>query len=170
MDSSIWRVLMVAPQRELRVASEIKKGLGLKTIVPTQIHTKRSRGKQGQPVMVEQERALMPRYVFVQGAAGEDICWRDVLELDHVHAPVQFGNEPPVRMTDADMAIVQRMARDLKKAGWQPGDRGTITSGPFRSIEALIAAVKTESLRVVVPFFGSEREVEIRADQIEKVA
>lgn len=163
---SIWRIIMVAPQREVRVAAEIQRGLGLLTMVPTERHRVRSRGKGGQPVITERTRALMPRYLFVGSRIG-DIPWRDVMEIEHVQTVVQFGGEP-ARLTSADVHTIRRMAADFV-TGWKAGDKGIITDGPFRSIEALITAVKTESLRVAVPMFGSVHDVEIRADQLERV-
>lgn len=165
---TIWRVLMVAPQRELRVAGEIQRGLGLLTMVPTERHRVRSRGKGGQPVITERVRALMPRYLFLGSKVG-DIPYRDVMEIEHVQSIVQFAGIP-AQLTDAEVDRIRLLAREIETSGWKAGDRATITSGPFRSIEALITAVKTESLRVSVPMFGSEREIDIRADQLERVA
>lgn len=167
MDQTLWRIIMVAPQRELRVAAEIGRGLGLPTMVPTQRHKVRTRGRGNQVIITERSLPIMPRYVFVGSSVG-DIPFRDVLEIEHVHSLVQFGAEP-ARLTGADVHAIRRMAADYV-TGWKAGDKGIITDGPFRSIEALIKAVKTETLSVAVPMFGSERQVEIRADQIEKVA
>jgi transcription antitermination factor NusG len=168
MDQTLWRIIMVAPQRELRVAAEIEKGLGLLSMVPVERCRVRSRGRGNQVIITERPRALMPRYVFVGSRVG-DVPWRDLMELRHVQTIVQFGIEP-ARLTDAEVDRIRVLARDVTVAGWKAGDRGLITDGPFRSIEALISAVRTETLQVVVPMFGSERIVEIRADQIEKVA
>jgi transcription antitermination factor NusG len=165
--TTTWRILMVAPQRELRVAAEIKRGLGLFTMVPTQRHKVRTRGRGNQVIITDRSLPIMPRYVFVGSNFG-DIPYRDVMEIQHVQSVVQFGGEP-ARLTGADVHAIRRMAADFV-TGWKAGDKGIITDGPFRSIEALIAHVKTETMSVRVPMFGSERVVEIRADQIEKVA
>lgn len=163
---TIWRILTVAPQRELRVAGEIKRGLGLPTMVPTQRYKAKTRGRGNQVVLVDRVRPILPRYVFVGSDVG-DVPFRDLLEIEHVQSLVQFGSEPAL-LSAADVHAIRRMAADLT-TGWKTGDKVAILAGPFRSIEALISTVREQSVVVSVPILGSERDVEIRADQVERV-
>jgi len=165
---TIWRVITAAPHHELHVAAECRRGLGLLTLVPTERHRVRTRGKGGQPVIVTRERPLMAPYIFVGSRVG-DIPWRDVMEIRHVRNVIQFAGEPAL-LNDREIERIRDLAKAVVDAGWQAGQRVTIADGPFKSIEALIAAVRDKTVTVTVPLFGSERDVELRVDQIEKVA
>lgn len=164
----IWNVLTVAPQRERKVAAEIRAGLGLQVCVPCLQKHRKSRGKNNRPVLVPYLVPLMPRYVFV--GAKNVLPVYDLMALEYVNGFVTFGGKIAT-LRDAEVDHIRRLAKDVKidtKSGYQVGDAITITDGPFKSFPALIQEIRGGDVRVDVELFGRTAEHWRRADQIEK--
>ena len=157
----IWSVLTVSPQRELRVAGEIKAGLGLQVCVPClQRHRKRV---SAEPI----HYPLMPRYVFV--GSPEALPIYDLMSLRHVTGLVQFDGRI-ARLTDPDVDHIRRLANEVKveaPGGHRVGDKIMITAGPFKCFEALVKEIRAGQVRIDVQMFGRTVEHWRSADQVE---
>lgn len=165
----IWYVLQVAPQRERLVEGEIRRGLGLLSYVPYERFEVRRASK-----VLEVIRPMMQGYVFVGSKVG-GIPWADISATRHVRDWLTVDDDVPAPVSDMEIMQIQRLAeahnsRKVEQRHLQPGDRVKVADGPFASMTALIATIRGNTARIVLPMFGGPSEVQIPTSQLERVA
>lgn len=165
-----WYVLTTLPQREFKAERELSNGLGLHTLVPYEIRHRKSLAKGNKPVMVPYRVPLMPGYLFA--GSSDDLPWYDIRAIRDIRGSVQFGGIHAT-LTDTQMSRIRAMAADTRNEshrGLRIGDRVSITSGPFRSLDGLVEAIGLGGVTVTVDVFSRPVPVKIRPDQIERAA
>lgn len=164
----IWSILRVSPQREIHVAAELARGLGLRTYVPIeQINIRRGSRT------LERRLPLMRGYVF---AGGLYLPWRDIRETRGVTGWLTTHGDTPAYVQQFEIDRIRAMerehnlARDVRPSSLSVGVRVRVTKGAFESIQSLIRAVRGPTATIEVPMLGSTRSVQVPLSQLEEVA
>ena len=171
MSEATWYVLEVAGQRELEITVKLREG-GLLAMVPTERRYRRTRSKQGKPVLLPYVYPLMPGYVFAGSHEKSKFPWLRVRSMRDVWGVVSFHeNGWPAELSDRDIDMIRQMAKDTKPTGGslKAGDQTRITSGPFANIEGLAKAIGRDKVVVSVHLFGAERDLTVAVGNVEKV-
>ena len=166
----IWSILRVSPQREIHVAAELARGLGLRTYVPIeQINIRRGART------LERRLPLMRGYVFAGSAYG--LPWRDIRETRGVTGWLTTHGDTPAYVQQFEIDRIRAMerehnrVRDVRPSSLGVGARVRGRSGtPFESIHSLICAVRGPNATIEVPMLGSTRQVQVPLAQLEGVA
>ena len=167
--TATWYVLEVAGQRELEVTAKLREA-GYLSMLPCERRYRKTRSKQGKPVLMPYLYPLMPGYVFA-GFTGT-VPWAKIKATRHIWGVVSFEEDgSPTRLTDRDIDKIRTMAKDAKPSGGslKEGDRTRITSGPFASLEGLAVALGRSKVTVSLVLFGAEREIDVPVGNVEKV-
>ena len=164
-----WQILNVAPQREFLVQKDMQ-ALGLLAMVPSEKRWRKSRGKDNRPVMVAYAHPIISSYVFV--GSDRPMPWRAIKETDFTRGWVSFSRDgTPAKLSDRDIDMIRRMVgRSNGGAGLQVGDAARLTDGPYQNLEAIVRAIGRDKVTISVQFFGSERELSVTVDKLEKSA
>lgn len=137
----------------------------------------------GMRVMVPQEVALFPRYVFTHFDLKQT-AWHDAFDVAGVGGLLCKGGMP-VWMPDDTIAAIKRRenngaipGRDSVRAIFNIGDKVTVTDGPFASFPGIVEEgldVPIEKLaahmriKVAVDIFGRATPVDLEYWQVAKL-
>lgn len=169
MTEAVWHVLNVAPQREMRVAIDLRRQ-GLLAMLPTERRYRKTRGKGNRPVIMAYSHPVIPSYVFV--GSDHAMNWPAIAKVEHVRGYITFDPDgEPARLTPSDIAIIRRLGLANKSTGGQAlriGDMARLTEGPLWGIEGVVEAIGRERVTVRIMLFGSMRIVSERVDRVER--
>lgn len=140
---------------------------GFGTFLPMEEATGRRNGK-----FVTAMRPLFPGYIFVafDVALGS---WRAVNSTYGITRLVSFGREPRAVPPD----LISELMRRCDAAGkllptncLQPGDRVTLTKGPFVNFVAEVERIAPDQrVWVLLDIMGGQTRVAVAADQVQTV-
>lgn len=169
----IWSILRVSPKREIHVAAELARGLGLRTYVPIErVNVRRHYIGIGART-IERQLPLMRGYVF---AGGLYLPWRDIRETRGVTGWLTTHGDTPAYVQQFEIDRIRALerehnrARDVRPSSLGVGAKVRVTKGAFESIQSLIRAVRGPTATIEVPMLGSTRSVQVPLSQLEEVA
>jgi transcription antitermination factor NusG len=160
-DCMIWRIAMTEPRREAEACQHLRKSgyaawFPQETIIKTNA-AKRERATVNVP--------LFARYVFVglrSNATGPIAACKRVSHLLPYSAPVRLIQELYRRQTGGEFnATAPEFQRD---------DVVRLSEGPFAELDLIVTKANHDRVSVLVSMFGSNREIEVAADIVKKVA
>jgi len=164
----IWAVVRTVSWREVPVARELERGLGIEGYVPIEVVGRTRKGE-------DSVSPLMPGYVFAGARYG--FPWRDIRELRGVIGWLTTHGNTPAYVQQFEIDRIRAMerehnrARDVRPPSIGVGARVRVKNGsPFETIESLIRAVRGSNATIEVPMLGSTRSVQVPLSQLEEVA
>jgi len=139
-------------------------------IVPKE---KKIKVKNGKRRTVEDK--IYPGYVLVDMILSED-SWYVVRNTPRVTGFVGSDSSTPIPLSKEEIDfLLGRMTGEEEGAKFkvelQPGEIVKIIDGPFKDYDAKVAEVDNEKgkVKVLVPIFGRDTEVELDSLQIQKI-
>ncbi|MBI4159818.1 transcription termination/antitermination factor NusG [Candidatus Wolfebacteria bacterium] len=132
---------------------------------------KKVRIKNGKRKVIEDK--IYPGYVLVDMTMSED-SWYVVRNTPRVTGFVGADTTEPTPLSKEEIeSLLDRMAGDEPrfKIEFRIGDVVKIVDGPFKDYEGKISAVDEErgKIKVMVPIFGRDTEVELDSLQVQKL-
>lgn len=144
-DGPLWYVVYTKSREELRALRNLK-AWSVETFVPM---IKEYRGRRYGNKPAHTAKPLFPRYIFARFNAHEML--HKVNFTRGVHSLVQFGGGPVPVDEEILNLILSRMGEDgfIKMADeLKPGDKVTISDGPFKNFLGIFERHVNESARV----------------------
>jgi transcriptional antiterminator NusG len=137
-------------------------------VVPKEKRIKIKRGKRHTV-----EEKVYPGYVLVEMIMSED-SWYVVRNTPRVTGFVGADATKPSPLSKEEIeSLLARMGQDETKFAVEvaPGDLVRITDGPFKDYDGKVSAIDDEKgkVKVLVPVFGRDTEVELDSLQVRKV-
>ncbi len=146
------------------IADKNLRRLGFETFLPLDEETRRRNGR-----FVTAKRPLFPGYIFVAFDVAQG-HWRTINSTYGITRLVSFGVEPAAVPADLVAQIRLRCDADGKlvpHAMLQPGDRVTVTTGPFADFVAEVETLSPDRrVWVLMDIMGNQTRVRVTADQL----
>lgn len=166
MTNCPWFAVMTKPGLEGKANADLKRQ-GFMTFFPFErVRQKRKIPNRPQHRIVEVEKPLFSRYLFVMLREGQGLY--AVSRTPSVAAVVSLGGYP-LRIPDATItALMERCGEDGLFRFHNVADRKPLQTGatirfamtsPLAGLVALVAEDMGRSVRVVMQMFGADREV-----------
>lgn len=163
---SSWFLAQLKPNCA-SIADRNLKRQGFKTFLPVEEETRQRNGK-----FVTAVRPLFPGYIFVAFDAARGF-WRSVNSTYGVTRLVSFGKEPtsvPLELVSQLMQRCDAEGKLLPPKLLQPGDKVTITTGPFANFVAEVEKIAPDRrVWVLMELMGAQTRVSVEADQLRTV-
>lgn len=161
-----WFLAQVKPNCA-NIADKNLKRQGFKTFLPLEEETRQRNGK-----FVTATRPLFPGYIFVAFDAARGF-WRTVNSTYGITRLVSFGNEPTAVPLDLVSYLMQRCdakGKLLPATRLSPGDKVTLTTGPFANFVAEVEKIAPDRrVWVLMDIMGGQTRVAVGADQLRAV-
>jgi transcriptional antiterminator RfaH len=158
-----WFLAQLKPNCS-KVAEKNLKRQGFKTFLPLEEETRRRNGKFSTAL-----RPVFPGYIFVAFEVAHGL-WRAVNSTHGVTRLVSFGKEPAVVPPDLVSQLLQRCdakGKMLPPKLIEPGDRVTLTKGPFANFAAVVEKIEPEQrVWVLMEIMGGHTRVAVAAGQL----
>lgn len=163
----IWYAIRTAPQREFAVEAMLHRK-GYEVFLPIEVKTKLiTRPRRS---VKEVRYAMFIRYLFVGGR----FSWLQLLSENHVSGVVGFDGRP-AGIPDAEIARLRSMSGSAIPHKWsvnphravKTGDLAEISTGPFAGQIVKVEGLHGKKARIFLNLFGSRKEVEIDAANLE---
>ncbi|MEM6898442.1 MAG: transcription termination/antitermination NusG family protein [Pseudomonadota bacterium] len=175
-DNIRWFALRVVSQTELWVAKHLR-WQGATAVVP--VHRSWRRLHRYAKAKRPRERVLIPGYVWIALASPEP--WADVLCWDYVKSVVSFGGDPLAMRTsqvkkilndeENDVFADNDLWKNMRSYGeYNLGDNVEFDHGPFSGYKGKVVDLNSKDARVLIEFFGTEREIKVPVDACVKAA
>lgn len=116
--------------------------------------------------MIERERALFPRYVFI-GLPEDTLPFEAVRSIDGVQSFVHVAGTPiriraSVLQAVAEKVTAETQARDKPLPLYQLGQKVQIADGPFAMFSAVVDELLSDgSIRVLVDILGRATPIQV---------
>jgi transcriptional antiterminator RfaH len=152
-----WYVVHCLPQQDRQVERHIMLH-GTDTFAPRICKTRKRNGN----------KPLFPGYVFVRLVLKSG-TWADLKYMPGVRSLIEVGGEPcPV--DDAIVEEIRRRAALYSPAepAFSPGDRITVSSGPFAYLDGIFSESLTgdERIAVLIDMMHRQVRVELEANRV----
>lgn len=140
-----WYAVHTHPRKEA-VALENLQRQGFESYLPV---LKVQKVRRGKAVMVEEP--MFPRYLFVRlDSSGQGRSWAPIRSTLGVSRLVQFGDKPARVAPELIEWLRQRESDFDPQHIFEPGDTVSITSGPFKGLEALYQGLDGEHRAMIL--------------------
>ena len=161
-ESSTRRALLLIVERE-RLTEQIRR-----IEAPTRTEISYRNGKPR-----SNDKPLFPGYLFLEMDMDEQLqrIVRAVPgSLDFVSVPDTDGRMQPAPIPDAEAARFLQPAETVIRYGIRPGDRVTVTEGPFIDLTLPVIHTNPNSGEITAAalIFGRETPVTLHASQVRK--
>ena len=117
-------------------------------------------------------RPLFPGYIFVAFDAAREF-WRKVNSTYGITRLVSFGNNPTVIPPDLVSQLMLRCdarGKLLSQRTLKPGDRVTLTKGPFANFLAEVENIAPDRrVWLLMDIMGAQTRVSARAEQLRAI-
>lgn len=163
-DELRWYCLRTLPRKENLSVGFLRGEVGAEVFCP---FVRFKRGYSNGPRWIREP--LFPCYLFARFRYLTQ--WRHICATRGVVRIVRFGEQPAI----VDEHIIHDLREAVKEEETieitqelKPGEEVNIIAGPYRGVRAVISRVLPAAQRVAIllEILGSEREVEIRADEL----
>ncbi len=162
-DTDSWFLAQLKPNAA-RIAERNLTRQGYRTFLPLEEQTVSRGGK-----FVTAMKPLFPGYIFVAFDAARGL-WRTVNSTYGVSRLVSFGREPAAVPGDLVAQLIQRCDSGGKLQPVQmpsPGDKVTLTSGPFANFVAEVERISADQrVWVLMELMGAKTRVAVDAQQL----
>lgn len=161
-DGPLWYVVYTKSREELRALRNLQ-AWSVETFFPM---IKEHRGRGYGNKLSHAARPLFPRYIFARFNAHEML--HKVNYTRGVHSLVQFGQGPLPVDEEILNLILSRMGEDgfVKMADeLKPGDKVTISDGPFKNFLGIFERHVNESDRVMILLMAVNYQSHITIEQ-----
>ena len=149
------------------IADKNLKRQGFQTFLPMEEETRQRNGK-----FVTAMRPLFPGYIFVAFDVARGV-WRTVNSTCGITRLVSFGKEPttvPLDLVSQLMLRCDAKGKLLPPKLLKPGDRVTLTKGPFANFVAEVEKIAPDRrVWVLMEIMGGQTRVAVGADQLRAV-
>jgi transcriptional antiterminator RfaH len=166
IDDTTWFVAQLKPNSH-NIASRNLLRQGFKTFLPMEETTTKARGK-----FITATRPLFPGYCFV----ALDIAlggWRQINSTYGVSRLLSFGATPasvPRGMVESLMLRCDDTGKILPPEDLKPGDRVTLSKGPFASFIGTIERIAPDRrVWLLMDIIGGQTKVTTHADHLRPV-
>lgn len=166
-DCTTWFLAQLKPNGA-SIAERNLRRQGFRIFVPRQQETRRARGR-----FITRLRPLFPGYIFValdlvQGG------WRAVNSTCGISRLVCFGREPaavPADIIDQLMLHYDGTDGQPPPKQFKPGDRVTLTGGPFTEFVATIESIAPDQrLYLLMELMGAQTRITVDAINLNRRA
>jgi|21_taG_2_1085346.scaffolds.fasta_scaffold00516_14 transcriptional antiterminator RfaH len=158
-----WFLAQLKPNCANIVDKNLKRQ-GFQTFLPLEDETRRHNGK-----FITGTRPLFPGYIFVAFDVTQGL-WRKVNSTFGITRLVSFGKRPAAVPQDLVSQLMLRCDAEGKlsqpKRPFKPGDKVTLTKGPFANFVAEIEKIEADRRTwVLMEIMSRQTRVDIGADQ-----
>lgn len=164
--STSWFLAQLKPNCA-NIADKNLKRQGFKTFLPIEETTRQQNGK-----FMTAMRPLFPGYIFVAFDADRGF-WRTVNSTYGITRLVSFGKKPtavPLELVSQLMLRCDAKAKLLPPKLLKPGDKVTLTKGPFANFVAEVEKFAPDRrVWVLIEIMGAQTRVAVGADQMRAV-
>lgn len=137
---------------------------GFQTFLPLEEQTRQRNGK-----FVIAMQPLFPGYIFVAFDVARGL-WRNVNSTYGITRLVSFGKEPTAMPLDLVSQLMLRCDKEgklLPPKLLKPGDKVTLTKGPFANFVAEVEKIAPDRrVWVLMEIMGGQTRVAVGADQL----
>lgn len=162
-----WFLAQLKPH-SAEIAERNLRRQGFETFLPLVEETRKRNNR-----FVTTERPLFPGYIFVAFALAQGL-WRGVNSTQGVTRLVSFGKEPATVPSALISQLMLRCGPDgklLTPQGLLPGDRVTLTKGPFANFVAEVEQIAPDRrVWVLMEFMGGQTRMAVAAGQLRESA
>jgi len=171
-----WFAVRTSPQREFALAGSfnsdgewingILEKKGFEVFCPTEGHHRRTKRGKGPRRLVM--RPMFPRYIFARTPNPHLLRIAD----RHITGVVSYADGTPAPIAEHEIAKLRAMSGRVVpdasiKRKVRPGDMATIKSGPFIGQLVKVEGLHGRKARIFMNLFGTRKEVQISAEQLE---
>jgi transcriptional antiterminator RfaH len=162
-----WYLVYTKPRQEQLALENIARQ-GYTCFLPQLPEEKVVRG-----VLCAEQRPLFPRYLFVQlDTDMNGRSWAPIRSTTGVSRLVSFGHQPAKVANDLVSLIDERCNSGVHKVKplFQPGERLSITQGPFAGVEAIFKETNAERrIMVLIELMSRTVTLELAPNQITRL-
>jgi transcriptional antiterminator RfaH len=159
-----WYVIQCKPRQEWRALEHLERQ-SFTCYLPRLVLEQVQHGRT-----VERFTPLFPRYLFIRLDDAES-NWYPIRSTRGVSQLVSC-NDKPVAVGDTIIdRIRERLAQEARVPYLQPGQRVTITSGPFTDVEAIfVASDGNERVVLLMNILHREQQVSLPVGSVRRLA
>lgn len=184
-DTLRWFALRTGPQEE-QLAIRILRRQDLLVSLPVEErYRKENRYKKGK---VAKQYPIMPGYILIGWGPGPIPWWsalrfriiKGVISItpppskdDRYPAPIpsEIPHMQANRMLEKDVLTAPSFYKFQRTWGeYNPGDEVRVVAGAYEGWQTKVIAVSGREAKILLPLFGSDKEVTVPADHLEKAA
>jgi len=165
-----YYAVITEPSKEIAVRHMLKKA-GETTFIPAFV--KRQKAGKGKRKLIP----IIPRLVFVRAPDEPETRSLWMYRIKQVRGVKEFftlgKGQPPASTSDEKVSrfktqiVTDVKASKVRQPAVRKGKQARIKAGAFTGSKAQVTFLKGNRAKVLGFFFGSEREIEIRADNLE---
>ena len=141
-ENAAWHLLQTKPRQEFRALSHLE-NQGFVCFLPTLLVERIARGKTTMSA-----EPLFSRYLFIRLAANVG-HWSAIRSTRGVSKLVSFGGRFST-LPDICVEALQKAQQDAPQRLFNPGERVTITDGPFAGLEGIYKMSDGEARALVL--------------------
>lgn len=158
-----WFLAQLKPNC-FNIADKNLKRQGFQTFLPMEEETRTRNGK-----FVAAMRPLFPGYIFVACDVTRGL-WRTVNSTYGIARLVSFGREPTAVPQDLVLQLMLRCDAHLLPPEFpNPGERVTVTKGPFANFVAEVEKIAPDRrVWLLMELMGGRTRVAVKSDQLRR--